>query len=237
MVELRISNLDVFYGDLQILWGISLMVKDGEVVSILGSNGAGKTTLLKTICGVIKPRRGTILLDGKRIDSQPPNRIVGYGIMYVPEGRGVFPKMTVYDNLMMGAYTKNARKNSKETLKIVFELFPILKERRNQPAGTLSGGEQQMLAIGRALMAQPSLLLLDEPSMGLSPMITSKVYESIVEIKKSQDLTILLVEQDVLRALSVSERCYLMESGRIVLEGRSEEIKRDENIRKVYLGL
>lgn len=237
MVELKISNLDVFYGDLQVLWGVSLMIKDGEVVSILGPNGAGKTTLLKTICGIVKPKRGTIMLDGKRIDLQPPNRIVSYGIVYVPEGRGVFPKMTVYDNLMMGAYTKNARKTAKETLNIVFELFPILKERRNQPAGTLSGGEQQMLAIGRALMAMPKLLLLDEPSMGLSPMMTSKVYESIAEIKKTQNLTILLVEQDVLRALSVSERCYLMESGRMVLEGRSETIKRDESIRKVYLGL
>jgi len=237
MMELKVSNIDVFYGDLQILWNVSIDVNDGEVVTVIGSNGAGKTTLLKTIMGVIKPKRGAIFLNKIRIDGYSTNKIVSNGVTYVPEGRGVFPKMSVLENLLMGAYTKNARKNAYENLKIVFDLFPFLKDRKNQPAGTLSGGEQQMLAIGRALMAQPRLLLLDEPSMGLSPMMTSKVYDSIAAIKKLQNITILLVEQDVLRALSFSERCYLMESGRIVLEGRSDEIKENENIRKAYLGL
>lgn len=236
MVLLEVKDLETFYGDLQVLWSISLHVEKGELVSIIGANGAGKTTLLKSIIGVVKPRKGSITFDGKRIDGTPPHKIIADGIIYVPEGRRIFPRMSVIENLKMGAYTRRARERVDENLKYVFERFPILKERRNQAAGTLSGGEQQMLAIARALMALPKLLLLDEPSLGLSPLMVSRVFETIKSVNK-EGTTILLVEQDALKALRMSDRCYVMENGHVAIEGRSSELEKNEYVRSAYLGL
>jgi len=236
MPLLEVKNLDSFYGDLQVLWDVSLHVERGELISIIGANGAGKTTLLKSIVGVVKPKRGSIIFNGNRIDGYPPHKIVSEGVVYVPEGRRVFPRMTVVDNLRMGAYTKVARERVEDSLKYVFERFPILKERRNQAAGTLSGGEQQMLAIARGLMSLPKLLLLDEPSMGLAPVMVTKIFDIVKNINK-EGTTVVLVEQDALRSLRISDRCYIMETGRVTLEGKSSDLERNEYVKTAYLGL
>jgi branched-chain amino acid transport system ATP-binding protein len=236
MPLLEVKNLDSFYGDLQVLWDVSLHVERGELISIIGANGAGKTTLLKSIVGVVKPKRGSIIFNGNRIDGYPPHKIVSEGVVYVPEGRRVFPRMTVVDNLRMGAYTKAARERVEDSLKYVFERFPILKERRNQAAGTLSGGEQQMLAIARGLMSLPKLLLLDEPSMGLAPVMVTKIFDIVKNINK-EGTTVVLVEQDALRSLRISDRCYIMETGRVTLEGKSSDLERNEYVKTAYLGL
>jgi len=233
---LNVRSINVFYGDLQALWDVSLEVREGERVVLLGPNGAGKTTLLKAISGILKPKTGCIEFMGESIAKLPPYKIVEKGISHVPEGRRLFPQMTVFENLLLGAYTREAEKHLEENLERVYELFPILKERKNQLAETLSGGEQQMLAIGRALMSNPKMLLLDEPSSGLSPIALEKVFEALLQINK-EGVTILLVEQNVHQALGIAQRVYLLENGRIVASGTREEIMSDEKIRKSYLGL
>ena len=233
---LEVNQINVFYGDLQALWGVSLRVEEGEKVVLLGSNGAGKTTLLKTISGLLRPKSGEIRFFGERIDRLPPYKIVEKGISHVPEGRRLFPDMTVLENLMLGAYTPEAEKRMGDMLERVYNMFPILRERRNQLAETLSGGEQQMLAIGRALMSNPKLLLLDEPSTGLGPIPMEKVLNVLEQINK-EGVTILLVEQNVHYALKLAERVYLLENGRIVASGSRNEIVKDEKIKKAYIGI
>jgi len=233
---LKISNLDVFYGNIQALWKVSLEVNEGELVVVIGANGAGKTTLLRAISGLVHVASGTIEFLGERIDGLPPYKIVSKGIVQVPEGRKLFPFMTVQENLELGAYTPEARKEKDETLKLVYEIFPVLKERKNQRAGTLSGGEQQMLAMGRALMSKPKLFLLDEPSLGLAPIVVEKVFDVVKELNR-RGMTILLVEQNVERALEIAHRGYVLEVGRIVLKGRSDELIKNEQVRKAYLGI
>ena len=233
---LNVDKINVFYGDLQVLYDLSFKVDEGGITALVGSNGAGKTTTLKTISGLIKPRSGAIFYKNQRIDLLKPERIAELGIVHVPEGRLLFPNMSVLENLEMGAYTKRAREKKEENLEWVFQLFPILKERKKQLAGTLSGGEQQMLAIGRALMSSPELLMLDEPSLGLAPKIVLKIFEVIEEISK-KGITILLVEQNVRYALTMARKAYVLENGRIVLEGRGEELVDNEYVKKAYLGV
>lgn len=233
---LKLDKVNVSYGDLPVLWNISLKVKKGEIVAVVGSNGAGKSTMLKTICGLIMPNKGDIEFLGERITRMSPFKRVEKGLAYVPEGRHVFPHMTVMENLEMGAYVPRARKRIKDTLEWVFQLFPILEERRNQLAGTLSGGEQQMLAIARGLMSRPSLLMLDEPSLGLAPMFVVKVFEMIRKINQ-EGVSILLVEQNVRYALNNAHRGYILENGRIVLEDEGRKLLENEQVRKSYLGI
>ncbi|RLE51214.1 MAG: ABC transporter ATP-binding protein [Candidatus Methanomethylicota archaeon] len=233
---LVVDRINVFYGDLQALWDVSLKVEKGEILALVGSNGAGKTTTLNTISGILKPRSGKIEFMGKRIDGMPPHKIVELGIAQVPEGRQLFPEMTVLENLEMGAYTKRAREKFYDTLEWVYQLFPILKERKNQLAGTLSGGEQQMLAIARALMSRPQLLMLDEPSLGLAPKLVLLVFEMIHKINE-EGVTILLVEQNVRHALSIAHRGYVIETGKIVLEGSGQELLENEYVKKAFLGM
>lgn len=233
---LEVENINVFYGDLQALWDVSLKVEEGERVVLLGSNGAGKTTLLRTISGLLKPKTGQIKFLGERIDRLPPYKIVEKGISHVPEGRRLFPDMTVLENLMLGAYTREAEKRLGEMLERVYNMFPVLKERKNQLAETLSGGEQQMLAIGRALMSNPKMLLLDEPSTGLGPIPMERVLRVLEQINR-EGVTILLVEQNVHHALKLAQRVYLLENGRIVASGTKEEVVKDEKIKKAYIGL
>jgi branched-chain amino acid transport system ATP-binding protein len=233
---LEVSQINVFYGDLQALWDVSLRVDEGERIVLLGSNGAGKTTLLKTISGLLRPRSGQIRFLGDRIDRLPPYKIVEKGISHVPEGRRLFPDMTVLENLMLGAYTPEAERHLDEMLERVYSMFPILKERRNQLAETLSGGEQQMLAIGRALMSNPKMLLLDEPSTGLGPIPMEKVLNVLEQINR-EGVTILLVEQNIHYALKLAQRVYLLENGRIIASGSKEEIMKDEKIKKAYIGI
>ena len=233
---LRVSGLQAFYGDMQALHGVTLEVREGEIVSVIGSNGAGKTTTLMTISGVLHPRRGAIEFDARRIDGLKPAEIVEAGLVHVPEGRQLFPSMTVEENLTLGACTRRAKASRPETLDRVFRLFPRLRERLHQAAGTLSGGEQQMVAIGRGLMARPRLLMLDEPSLGLSPMLVTAIFDIIQEINRG-GATILLVEQNVFRALKLSHRGYILENGQIVAEGPSQQLLRDPQVRTAYLGL
>jgi len=233
---LTLRNVQTFYGDLQALYGVSLSVKDGEIVSVIGNNGAGKTTTLMTISGVLRPRRGEIQFDGCRIDALKPVDIVALGLGHVPEGRQLFPSMTVEENLLMGACSRRAKGHRAETMSRVYDLFPRLRERRRQLAGTLSGGEQQMVAIGRGLMGLPRLLMLDEPSLGLSPVMVTAMFEAIRQINQD-GATILLVEQNVFRALRLSHRGYILEDGRVVAEGPSEELLRNPQVRATYLGL
>jgi len=233
---LRVENLVTYYGKALILKGVSIHIDSGEFVSIIGPNGAGKTTLLRTISGLVRPARGTITLNGEVIHDLPPYEIVRRGIVHCPERRRLAPHMTVLENLELGAYLRKNKKEVKEDLKNVFELFPILEERAHQKAGTLSGGEQQMLAIGRALMGRPKILLLDEPSLGLAPIVRNKIAESIRKIKKT-GIAILMVEQDVQMALDLSNRGYVIESGKIWLEGDAKELLRTEHVRKYYLGV
>ncbi len=233
---LKVTGLQTFYGDLQALHGVTLEVREGEIVSVIGSNGAGKTTTLMTISGVLRPRTGAIEFEGRRIDHLKPADIVEAGLGHVPEGRQLFPTMTVEENLAMGACTHRARAARAETLERVYGLFPRLRERRSQVAGTLSGGEQQMVAIGRGLMSRPRLLMLDEPSLGLSPMLVTAIFDIIREINRG-GATILLVEQNVFRALKLSHRGYILENGQIVAEGPSQQLLRDPQVRTAYLGL
>jgi branched-chain amino acid transport system ATP-binding protein len=235
MAFLEVNNIQTYYGNIQALKGVSLTVDQGEVVCLIGSNGAGKTTTLKTISGLLQPRRGEVRLGGEKISALPPYRVVERGISQSPEGRKIFPRMTVRENLEMGAF---ARKNGPEVqadLERALDLFPRLRERLPQQAGTMSGGEQQMLAIGRALMARPKVLLLDEPSMGLSPVLVDQIFAIIREIN-AQGTTILLVEQNALKALEVSTRGYVLQTGQIVLHDQATALQRNEMVRKAYLG-
>jgi branched-chain amino acid transport system ATP-binding protein len=232
---LQISNVDVGYGSLQVLWDISLEVKTGETVAIIGANGSGKSTLLKTVSGILHPSRGGILFGGKDITALDPFQIVSLGISQVPEGRRIFPDMTVAENLRIGSYNRKARPRRKENLKSVYRHFPRLEQRKNQLAKTLSGGEQQMMAIGSALMSDPRLMLLDEMSLGLSPLIVNELYRVLREIH-SRGMTIIFVEQNVRRTLSEAERAYILETGRIVLSGDTAELREEEKVRKAYFG-
>ena len=237
MAILDIKDLQVKYGVIPALKGLSFHVDEGEVVSLIGSNGAGKTTTLHAISGIVKKAGGTITFDGKDITNEKAHRIVGLGISQVQEGRGVFAELTTLENLRLGAYLRKDKDEIEHDLKDVFELFPRLEERISQPAGTLSGGEQQMLAIGRAIMAKPRMLLLDEPSMGLAPVVVEDIFKKIKMLNKERHMTILLVEQNAQMALYVAHRAYVMETGEIVMTGSSKELKDNDDIRKSYLGL
>ena len=232
---LKLTQVDAFYGDAQALWDVELEVGSGEVVTLLGSNGAGKSTVLRAISGLLPIRKGAILFDDVRLDSIDPFKIVGQGVAHVPEGRKVFPSMTVKDNLLAGAYHSNFWGKREETLGGVFHIFPRLSDRRNQMAGTLSGGEQQMLAIGRGLMSSPRLLMLDEPSLGLAPKIVEMIFEIIININKN-GTTILLNEQNAHIALQVANRAYVMETGKITLSGAASELADNAHVRSAYLG-
>ncbi len=236
MAMLELHDVHSFYGNIEALKGISLTVEEGEIVTLIGANGAGKTTTLRTITGLIKPRQGTVTLEGEDLTKFKPHEIVYKGVSMVPEGRGIFARLTVAENLDMGAYIRNDKDGIKEDLERVYELFPRLKERRSQVAGTLSGGEQQMLAMGRALMARPRLLLLDEPSMGLAPVLVELIFDTIVDINK-QGTTILLVEQNALMALSIAHRGYVLRTGEIALADSAENLRNNEMVQKTYLGM
>ncbi len=232
---LEIKDLKVSYGMIEAIKGISFEVKDGEIVTLIGANGAGKTTTMHAISGLLKPASGSILLDGTELTKLQPHKIVGLGLAQVPEGRRVFAQQTVEENLILGAYSRTDKDGIARDIEEVFSLFPRLKERRTQTAGTLSGGEQQMLAMGRSLMAKPAILLMDEPSMGLSPLLVSEIFHIIEEINK-KGTTVLLVEQNAKRALSIAHRAYVLETGYITLSGTGEELARDERVKKAYLG-
>ena len=235
MSMLETENLEVYYGAINALKGISFNVEQGEIIALIGANGAGKTTTLHTITGLISAKSGTIRLNGRDITKTPAHRIVSMGMAHVPEGRRVFAQLSVYENLMLGAYTRRNKAEIAETLEHVFERFPRLKERRNQSAGTLSGGEQQMLAMGRALMSKPSIILMDEPSMGLSPLYVNEIFDIIREINKS-GTTVLLVEQNAKKALSMANRAYVLETGNITLSGDAKELMNNEQVKRAYLG-
>lgn len=232
---LEVQDIHVYYGNIHALKGVSLSVGPGEIVTLIGANGAGKSTTLMTISGIRRPRRGTIILDGKRIDTESPEAIVRLGVVQVPEGRRIFPHLTVRENLRIGAFARDDRDDYEADLRRVMELFPRLKERENQLGGTLSGGEQQMLAIGRALMARPRVLLLDEPSLGLAPIIVDQIFEIIREINQS-GTAVLLVEQNALAALKLSHRGYVIETGSVRLSGPSDELLTNPEVRRAYLG-
>jgi branched-chain amino acid transport system ATP-binding protein len=236
MALLEVKNIEVFYGDVQVIFDLSLKVEEGEVVSIIGGNGAGKSTLLRTISGLMQPAKGDITFEGRPIQHLPPEEVVERGIVQVPEGRRLFTLMSVQDNLIVGAYSRRADKQKADTLTQVYELFPRLKERLAQLAMTLSGGEQQMVAIGRGLMARPKLLMLDEPSLGLAPILIKTIFDTLRKIA-DQGTTVLLVEQDVKHSLSLSHRGYVLEHGRTVMEGPAGELLDNPHIRTAYLGL
>jgi branched-chain amino acid transport system ATP-binding protein len=233
---LEVNNLSTFYGQIQVLWDICLTVNENEIVALVGANGAGKTTILNTISGVLRPASGTVSFLGKRIDGLAPHIIVEMGLSHVPEGRRLFADMSVRENLEMGAYTLRAWKNKQETLQQVYKLFPRLKERESQLARTLSGGEQQMLAMGRGLMCRPKMCIIDEPSNGLAPRLVAEVFE-IIKSLREQGITILLVEQNVRQTLEVADRACVLENGRLALEGLCSDLLKSDHIRKAYLGL
>ena len=235
MAMLEVRDLNVYFGVIQAIKNISFDVDAGEVVALIGANGAGKTTTLHTVTGLLPAASGKITLDGKDLGKVPAHKIVSMGMAHVPEGRRVFAALSVYDNLKMGAYTRKDKKEIEDSLEMVFEAFPRLKERRNQVAGTLSGGEQQMLAMGRALMSKPKIILMDEPSMGLSPLYVTEIFEIIKKIK-SEGTTVLLVEQNANMALQVADRAYVLETGRIIMDGKASDLMNDERVRKAYLG-
>ena len=232
---LKVENLSVRYGMIEAIRNISFEVNDGEIVTLIGANGAGKTTTLQTISGLLKPALGAVYLDGQDITKIPPHKIVTMGLAQVPEGRRVFAQMSVIENLELGAYYRKDRNGIEADMKNVFELFPRLEERKNQLAGTLSGGEQQMLAMGRALMAKPKIMLMDEPSMGLSPLLVREIFRIIEDINQ-QGTTVLLVEQNAKMALGIADRAYVLETGKITLEGTGAELAASEQVRKAYLG-
>ena len=236
MAMLEVENIHSYYGNIHALKGISLTVEEGEIVTLIGGNGAGKTTTLRSITGSLKPRQGHVRLEGEELAAYKPHQIVYKGVAMVPEGRRIFARLSVSENLDMGAYSRNNKSEIKADLERVFVLFPRLKERRNQVGGTLSGGEQQMLATARALMAHPRLLLMDEPSMGLAPVLVESIFETIKEINK-EGTTILLVEQNALMALSVASRGYVLQTGEIVLHDTAEKLKQNKMVQKAYLGM
>lgn len=235
MAMLEIKDLEVYYGMIQAIKGVSFEVSEGEVIALIGANGAGKTTILHTITGLLEAKKGSVIFDGKDITKIPAHKIVSMGMAHVPEGRRVFANLSVLQNLKMGAYTRKDKHEIEETLKTVYKHFPRLEERQNQPAGTLSGGEQQMLAMGRALMSHPRIILMDEPSMGLSPIFVNEIFDIIKEVSAG-GTTVLLVEQNAKKALSISDRAYVLETGKIVLEGKADELLDNESIKKAYLG-
>ena len=235
MSMLKVTDLQVYYGVIQALKGISFEVNEGEVIALIGANGAGKTTILHTVTGLINQKAGKIEFDGKDISHTPAYKIVAEGMAHVPEGRRVFAELSVYDNLMMGAYTRKDKKEIAETLAMVYKRFPRLEERKKQMAGTLSGGEQQMLAMGRALMSKPKIILMDEPSMGLSPIFVNEIFD-IIKAVSASGTTVLLVEQNAKKALSIADRAYVLETGKIILEGDAKVLMNDERVKKAYLG-
>ena len=232
---LVVKGVDVLYGDVQALWDVSLEVKEGTIVSLVGANGAGKSTLLKTISGLNRARKGDILFSGKSVSHLKPQEVVDIGISHVPEGRRLFANLTVLENLKLGAYPPRARAVFGESLTKAFDLFPVLKSRQNQKAGSLSGGEQQMLAIGRAMMSLPTILMLDEPSLGLSPILVKTMFDLVASLNK-QGVTMLLVEQNVRQALKIANRAYVLKNGRIVMSGGGEELLADPEVQKAYIG-
>ena len=234
---LELKNVHTHYGNIRALKGISLQVREGEIVCLIGANGAGKSTTLMTISGILIPVEGDVIYKGESIAAAPPDRIVKSGICQVPEGRHIFPELTVKENLDMGAFLRNDKKEIKRDIDYVFSLFPILAERRGQDGGTLSGGEQQMLAMSRALMSRPQLLLLDEPSMGLAPLVIKQIFEIIKQINKENNTTIFLVEQNANQALHIADRGYVIENGRIVYSGTAENLLKNSDIQKAYLGI
>lgn len=235
MAMLEVKNLKVHYGVIQAIKGISFEVNEGEVIALIGANGAGKTTTLQTITGMLKPSEGAILFEGQDIVKVPGHKIVSMGMAHVPEGRRVFAELSVYENLKLGAYTRKDKNEIAESLAKVYKSFPRLEERKNQLAGTLSGGEQQMLAMGRALMSKPKIILMDEPSMGLSPIFVNEIFDIIKEVSES-GTTVLLVEQNAKKALSIADRAYVLETGSITLEGKADDLLHDESVQKAYLG-
>ena len=234
---LKLKNIQTFYGNIQVLKNINMEVKQGEIITLIGANGAGKSTILMTISGIVPPQKGDILFQGKPIQNINPDKIVAMGISQVPEGRRIFPYLTVMENLDMGTFLRNDISGIKKDMDYVFMLFPILSERRNQPGGTLSGGEQQMLAISRAIMARPKLLLLDEPSLGLAPIITTQIFNIIKKINKENNTTIFLVEQNASLALKVADRGYVMETGEIIMTDTGDNLFNNEDVKKAYLGI
>ena len=235
MAMLEVKDLEVYYGVIQALKGISFEVNEGEVIALIGANGAGKTTILHTITGLIEAKAGSVEFEGKDITKMPGHKIVTLGMAHVPEGRRVFADLSVYENLKLGAYTRTDKNEIAESLAMVYKRFPRLEERKNQLAGTLSGGEQQMLAMGRALMSKPKIILMDEPSMGLSPIFVNEIFDIIREVSEA-GTTVLLVEQNAKKALSIADRAYVLETGKIVLEGNAQELMNDESVKKAYLG-
>ena len=235
MAMLEVKDLNVYYGMIQALKGISFEVNEGEVIALIGANGAGKTTTLHAITGLIPAKSGSIIFEGADIRKTPGHKIVSMGMAHVPEGRRVFAQLSVYENLKMGAYTRKDKEEFKETLEMVYKRFPRLEERKNQLAGTLSGGEQQMLAMGRALMSHPKMIVMDEPSMGLSPIYVNEIFQIIKDVS-ADGVTVLLVEQNAKKALSIADRAYVLETGNIILQGDAKELMNDESVKKAYLG-
>ncbi|MCI8334400.1 MAG: ABC transporter ATP-binding protein [Lachnospiraceae bacterium] len=235
MAMLEIHDIEVFYGMIHAIKGVSFQVNEGEVIALIGANGAGKTTILHSITGLIAPKKGQIVFEGQDITSTPAHKIVSMGMAHVPEGRRVFAQLTVLENLKMGAFTRKDKDEVEESLIRVYKRFPRLEERKNQMAGTLSGGEQQMLAMGRALMSHPKIILMDEPSMGLSPIFVNEIFDIIREVSEG-GTTVLLVEQNAKKALSIADRAYVLETGKIVLDGKAEELLNDDSVKKAYLG-
>jgi branched-chain amino acid transport system ATP-binding protein len=233
---LKVSGIDVFYGDLQVLWDVSFEVREKEILVLVGANGSGKSTTLKTISGLLRPRKGAIEFDGVRLDLLSPDKVIGNGVVHVPEARRLFREMTVEENLIMGSLSPEAKKKRAQTMEWVFELFPRVKERRKQAAGTLSGGEQQMVAIGRGLMALPKVMMFDEPSLGLAPILVQEVFEIVKRIN-GEGVTVLLVEQNVRQTLALCNRAYVLENGRVVLQGTGQELSNDPHVKEAYLGI
>ena len=233
---LEVQNIDVFYGDLQVLWDVSFEVEEGEIVALVGANGSGKSTTLKAISGLLTPANGSISFLDQRLDQIPANKIIEHGVAHVPEGRRLFPEMTVRENLIMGSLAHQAKLKREETMEWIFGLFPRLREREKQMAGTLSGGEQQMLAVGRGLMALPKMIMFDEPSLGLAPILVAEIFKIIKRIKK-EGVTVLITEQNTKQTLEISDRGYVLENGRVVLSGTGQELLTNEHVKEAYLGI
>jgi branched-chain amino acid transport system ATP-binding protein len=233
---LKVQNIDVFYGDLQVLWDVSFEVEEGEIVALVGANGSGKSTTLKAISGLLTPANGSIRFLDQRLDQIPANKIIEHGVAHVPEGRRLFPEMTVRENLIMGSLARQAKLKREETMEWIFGLFPRLREREKQMAGTLSGGEQQMLAVGRGLMALPKMIMFDEPSLGLAPILVAEIFNIIKRIKK-EGVTVLITEQNTKQTLEISDRGYVLENGRVVLSDTGQELLNNEHVKQAYLGI
>jgi len=233
---LKVKGIDVFYGDLQVLWGVSFEVKEKEILVLVGANGAGKSTTIRTVSSLLTPRKGSIEFDGVRLDKTPPYNVIAHGIVHVPEGRRLFPQMSVEENLIMGTLYGNAKANRSKTMERVYGLFPRLRERQKQLAGTLSGGEQQMLAVGRGLMSLPKLMMFDEPSLGLAPILVQDIFRIVRKINE-EGVTVLLVEQNVRQTLAMCHRAYVLENGRVVLEGTGQALMANQHVKEAYLGI